>query len=331
MATDASETRYTASAYGYATWAEEPTPYEKQDAVAEHNHFGLLDDEIDFPNENPHTALPGGSPGRRGPHVNSPDPREYNFDVNFTVLDDRAPLEFALGQRTVTGVDTNADGTDEYTEHMFTEAPVLPTFTLQHQQEDLGLIEWFVGCKSDLTLSASSGEELQAAMSITAAGSDYDDAPASGDFVDDADLEIPEKAPFVFEHLGDVSMGADVVATINSFSLGWSNGLEANHHGDGRDAYSVKETTAADKYDMSITINVVDTAAYKRAKDNQEPVDVEIPLYRDGGPDYNDALFVRLKNCTIVDAPVGRPAEGDIESEIGIMPTDTEIEIRTPN
>lgn len=321
----ASEQGYASSAFGALAWGAESTPYTKSSDPTD--YFGLFTDEVELPNENPHTPLPGGTEDRRGPHVNSADPKNYEFEIPFVVLDDNAPLEYALGERTVTAVDVDGDGAADYDEHLFTERPKLPTFTLQHQHSELDFIEWFVGTKADLTLSASTGDELEASMNVMAASKQYDDAPASGDF---ASLGTPTKQPFKFYMKGDVTVGNDVLATVSGFDLSWSNGLEVNHHGNGRDGYSVKETTAAEKYDMSLTATIEDLSMYKRVADNAAPVDVEIPLYRDDGPEYTDALIVRLKNATLVDAPMPNPAEGDLEHEIGILPTNTEIEIRTP-
>lgn len=305
--------RYAAATHGHVSFGIESNPYTQ--ASDPDQHFGLLDGDVSFPNENPVTSFAGA--GRRGPHVNSPDPRSYSFDVGFAVQDANAPLEVALGERTTTSQ-------TDYDEHVFTEATILPTMTVEHRQTDIGLTEWFVGCKADLDLEAQQGDPLSATLSLTGASREYDTNTSPGP------IEEPELSPYRFSMLGDVMLGSTHVANVSGVNLSWSNGLEADNHGSGRDAYKVKETTSGDKYDMSITAGVVDTSAYVAAAENDAPVDVEVPFYRDSGPDYADALIVRLLDCTVTDAPIPKGESGDIEQEIGLQPRNTEIEIREP-
>ena len=321
--------RYLQASKGQLSYGIEGTKYTKASNLS--THFGLVTEDVDTVNPNPHTPKTTGGE-RRGPYVTSPDPREFGFDVPFEIVDHEAPLEVALGQRTTTAEDPNNDGTDEYNKHLITEADKLPTMTVQHQQEDTDLQAWYIGAKADLELGANQGEALSATMSILAPQMDFDDTVTSGY----TDLSIPERSPYRFWMKGDVELteadsttSVKTVATVSGMSLSWDNGLEVNHHGDGRDGYSVKETTAAEKYDHSLTINPVDTDLYKRAAENQDPVDVEIPFYRDpSAANHYDALIIRLLDSTIIDAPLPNPSEGDLEAEVGILPTNTEIEIR---
>lgn len=321
--------RYFLSSLGQVSYGIEGTKYSKAGTLD--NWFGLMTEDIEPPNPNPHTPKSTGGK-RRGPYVQSPDERMYELEVPFEVLDHNAPFEVALGQRTTTAKDPDSDGTDEYNEHLITEADKLPTLTIQHQQEDADLQAWYIGGKSNLELSANEGEAVSASMSFMFPKMDFDDSVTSGY----TDLDIPQQSPYRFWMKGDVeltepgsSTSVKTLATVSGFSLSWDNGLEVNNHGDGRDGYSVKETTAAEKYDMSLTVTITDTDLYKRAANNDAPVDVEIPLYRDpSASDHFDAMIIRLKRATIVDAPAPNPSEGDLEAEIALQPTDTEIELR---
>lgn len=324
--------RYAQANKGQVSYGIESTSYSK--ASATDNYFGFVTEEVEVPNPNEVTPMATGGE-RRGPHVNAPDVTEYEFEIPFAILDHNAPFEVALGQRTVTAKDP--DGTsgsgDEYDEHLITEADKLPTMTVEHYQEDLDLKEWFVGSKTSLQLEAEQGEALSATLSALAAQRDYDDVATSA-----TDLSVPSNvSPYRFWMKGDVTLTdssdttVDTLATVSGMDLSWDNGLEAQHQGNGREAYSIAETTAAEKYDMSLTVNVVDTDLYKRAAEDKAPVDVEIPFFRNpGASTVTDALYVRLKECTVTSAPIPKAGEGTVEAEIGLAPRDTEIEIRTP-
>lgn len=326
--------RYAQANSGQVSYGIEDASYSK--ASATDDYFGLVTEDVEVPNPNEVTPMATGG-SRRGPHVNSPDAAEYEFDVPFQVLDHNAPFHVALGDLSVTeGVDP--DGTtgsgDEYDEYLFTEADRLPTMTVEHYQSDLDFREWFVGSKASLQLEAEQGETLSATLSVLAARREYDDAATSS-----TDLSIPSgKSPFRFWMKGDVSLSnpddgssVDTLATVSGMDLSWDNGLEAQHQGDGREAHAIAETTAAEKYDMTLTVNVVDTDLYKRAAEDEAPVDVEIPFFRNpGASTVTDALYVRLKECTVTSAPIPKAGEGTVEAEIGLAPRDTEIEIRTP-
>ena len=325
------EDRYFAASLGQVSYGIEGTKYSKAGTLD--NYFGLLTEDIEPPNPNPHTAKATGGK-RRGPYVNSPDAKEYELEVPFEVLDHNAPFELALGERTTTAKDPDDDSTDEYNEHLITEADKLPTATIQHQQTDADLQAWYIGGKSNLELSAQQGEALSGSMSFMFPKMDFDDAVTTGY----TELSIPEISPYRFWMKGDVELtdpaddsAVKTLATVSGFSSSWDNGLEVNHHGDGRDGYSVKETTAAEKYDHSLTVTIVDTDLYRRAANNEASVDIEIPFYRDpSATDHYDALIVRLLDCDIVNAPMPNPSEGDLEAEIAVQPTNTEIEIREP-
>ncbi|MFC7196970.1 hypothetical protein ACFQL4_23780 [Halosimplex aquaticum] len=193
--------RYAQASQGQVSYGREGTAYER--AGATDSYFGIITDDVEVANPNEATPM-ATSGGRRGPHVNSPDPRTYELEVPFLVLDANAPFEFALGNRSETS--KNPDGTDgsgdEYTEHLFTEADRLPTMSIEHQQADMDFTEWFVGTKANLELSAEQGEPLEATMSMTAADREYDDASSSA-----TDLSIPQgRSPFRFWMAGDVTL-----------------------------------------------------------------------------------------------------------------------------
>jgi hypothetical protein len=323
--------RYFAASLGQVSYGIESSKYSKASDLS--NWFGFVTEDVEPPNPNPHTAKSTGGQ-RRGPYALSPDAKEYELEVPFEIVDHNAPLEVALGQRTTTAKDPDGDSTDEYNEHLITEQDKLPTLTLQHQQEDADLQAWYIGGKANLEISAQQGEAVTGNMSFMFPKMDFDDAVTSGY----TSLSIPQKSPFRFWMKGDVELtdpaddsSVKTVATVSGFSCSWDNGLEVNHHGDGRDGYSVKETTGAEKYDHSLTVTVVDTDLYRRAAENKEKVDVEIPITRDpSAPTPYDAMYIRLLGCKIVDAPMPNPSEGDLEADIALQPTNTEIEIREP-
>lgn len=321
--------RYLNASKGQISYGIEGTAYSK--AASLNTHFGLVTDDVEPPNPNPHTAKSSGGQ-RRGPYVNSPDAKEYEFEVPFELVDHNAPLELALGQRTTTAKDPDGDGTDEYNEHLITEKDKLPTATLQHQQKDADLQAWYTGCKANLELNAQQGEALSGNLSILSPSMDFDDTVTTGYTT----LSIPQISPYRFWMKGDVELtnasdgtAVKTLATVSGISLSWDNGLEVNHHGDGRDGYSVKETTSAEKYDHSVTLTVTDTDLYKRAANNEASVDIEVPFFRDpGATSHYDAVYIRLLDCELIDAPIPNPADGDVEAEVGVLPTNTEIELR---
>lgn len=318
--------RYAQASEGYESFGIEGTAYTKASSLGE--HFGLIRDDVDYPNPNPQTSMTTGGEGRQ-PYVNSADAIDREFDITATAIDANAPIECALGTRTTTS-ETDHDV------HLFEEADVLPTATIEHVQEDIGLVEWFIGCKASLSISASEGDAVTFDFSWTAADHEFEESLGN-----ESPPNPPELDPYRFNMIGEITLanpsdGSTVkpVATPNSVDLGWDNGNETRHHGQGREAYAVAETTAEGKYDMSMDVDVEDTDLYRRAAQNDVPVDVEIVFDRDFGYDAStmtDCVIVRLKNCTISDAPIPNASEGVVEASIALMPTDTEIEIRLPN
>ncbi len=322
--------RYAQASQSQVSYGAESTAYSK--ASPTDSYFGLLTDDVEVVNPNEVTPM-ATSGARRGPHLNSPDARTYEFEVPFLVLDHNAPFEYALGSRTSGSASTS--GGTSYTEHIISESDRLPTMTVEHQQADLDFKEWFVGSKANLQLQAEQGDPLSATMSMTAASRSYDDAATS-----DTSLSVPQsKSPFRFWMTGDVTLSdpsddstVNTIATVSGIDLSWDNGLEAQHVGNGRDAYAVAETTGAEKYDMTISVQVEDTSLFTRAAEDKAPVDVEVPFHRPPGQsELTDALIVHLYDCTVTSAPIPAPSEGVIEADVGLAPRDTEIEIREPS
>lgn len=316
--------RYAQSTEGRETYGIEANSYDK--AADTSDHFGLVRDDVDYPNPNPQTAMTTGGVGRQ-PYVNSPDPIEREFDISATVIDEHTPFELAFGIRT-------SVSETSYEKTIFKEGDVLPTATIEHVQDDLGLVEWFIGCKASLDISASSGDALVADFSFTPMDHDYEE-----DTTNASTLSVPELDPYRFNMIGEVTLanpgdGSTVksIATPNSIDFSWDNGNEVRHHGKGREGYAVAETTASDKYDMSMSIDVEDLDLYRRAAEDEAPVDVEVVFDRDyGWEDPADAVIIQLKDCTVTSAPVPNQTEGVVEADIELLPTDTRIEVRTPN
>lgn len=324
--------RYFQASEGQLSYGIEGTKYST--ATDATTYFGLIREESTPPNPNPQTPMStDGTP--RKPYVNSPDPIEYQWTIPFNVLDHEAPFEVALGSRTTTT--KNSGSSNEYTEHLIETASRLPTMTVQQNQVDAGLEAKYIGTKSNLTLSFSQGEPVNAEMEVMAATQTYSEnvttAPTLGS------SGVPQKTPFRFHHVGDVTLsdpsdGSTIksLATISSGEAGIDNGLEADHH-KGREAYAIVEGSAEDIFDSSMDFTIEDLDLYKRAADAAAPVDIEVPFVREtdsGTSTAIDAMYLRLLGCDITNAPVPDAGEGSLVPSIDVQPTDMEIEIRTP-
>lgn len=332
--------RYAQASKGFESYGIEGTAYTKASDTS--TPFGLVRDDVDYPNPNPQTSMTTGGAGR-GVYTHSPDPISREFDLSATVVNTDTPFELALGTRTESSEDpdaTPASG-DEYTKAVFTEADILPTATIEHVQDDLNFVEWFIGCKANLSISASSGEALTADFSFTATDHDFDDSgTATPSMTVPADL--PDDDPFRFNMIGSISMSRSTnsssvttIATPNSIDFSWDNGNEVQHHGQGREGYAVAETTAEDKYDMSMNVNVENTDLYNEAAQDNALVDVEVVFDRDyqypaDVASVQDGVIIRLNECKVTSAPIPNPSEGVIETDISLVPTSTEIEVHTP-
>ena len=324
--------RYLLGSRGRLDFAIEADKYTKE--TTGFQEFGYTPDEIDVPNENPHTPLPTG--GESGPVLNSPDQREHEIPVTSVPTDENPPLQTVLG-----AVETGEDLDAGYNFWKFTEDRPLPTMTVRHVQEDADLVAYYVGAKSNLDVTASQDEHVNFDYTITAARQEFDPEESAPELSTDLETDL---TPYRFEMLGTVEMTdpdndslIKEVATITSIDLSWDNGLEANHHGrgdsddpeEGREAYSVSEETNAERYDWSMDIKVTDTELYERAAQNEAPVNVEIPIGRvvDTGT-ITDGIIIRGFDCDVTDAPMPNQAEGSLEATIGILPLSSEIEIR---
>lgn len=324
--------RYALASKGSLQYAIEATSYTAESSGFE--DFGVTNEDVEPPNENPQTAMPHGG-HRRGPFVYGTDARDHEFDVPAIVHGPSAPLEIALGSRTESTVDVDGDGANDYRSHEFNEADRLPTATLRHVQEDLDMVGYYSGCKANLDLSWSQGDPLSMTMSIVAAALEYDETESAPSVSPTLDTTV---SPFMAHMAGTVTMedpgdGSLIkeVATVNGGDLSWDNGLEAQHHGGnaGRDAYSVAETAGAEKYEMSLDWNVTDTDLYERAYNNDAPVDVRIPFAREElNGTIIDGVIVTLEEAIVTDGPAPDPAEGILEGTVGLAPRNTTVEIR---
>lgn len=320
--------RYALAGEGGVTYGIESEPYEQ--AAEADTDPGITSEDIDPPNPNEHTAMPHGGAGR-SVFVNSPDEKDYEFDVPTTVHDENAPFETALGSRTETD-----EG--DYTKVLIEEASRLPTATWRHFQYDLDFVAYYVGAKASLDIEWSEGDPLQATFSNTAAALVYDPEESPDEYDTGLDRTV---SPYRAHMAGDLTLSEPDngiqkdVATVSGGALSWDNGLESQHHGGdpGREAFAVAETTSADgRYDWSFTANITDAGLFEFAYENDVPLDLEVPFVRgeDGGT-MTDAVIIRGKNGVITDAPISSPSEGVIENDITYLPRSTEIEIRVPN
>jgi len=322
--------RYLLASRGVVTYGIEDPPYDKADPAE--TEFGVTSEDIDPPNENPQTPMPTGG-HRRGPYVFSPDEKDHEFDVPTVVHNADVPLECALGSRTTST--QNAGDADEYERHLFEEAARLPTMTVRHVQDDADFVAYYVGAKANLDVSWSQGDPLEMSLGLVAAALKYDDAEAAPSFNPTLATDV---SPFRAHMAGDVVLSdpsddstIKELATVSGGDSSWDNGLEAQHHGDGRGAYAVAETTAAEKYDHTLTWNVTDTDLYERVHTDDALVDVEVPFARETvNGTIVDGVIIRYLDAKLIDGPMPNPSEGVLEGDVSIAPRTTEIEIRNP-
>jgi len=299
-------------------WGAEATSYTKATEVK--TPFGLITSAIDWPVANPKT--PKGTAGhRRGPFLYSADEYDLSFSIPFEVLDANVPFQCALGKaEAVTGTG--------YTGKKFTELDTLPTITVQHWQADTTLLESFIGCKADLSLSAKRGEALVATMDFVAASREVSTTTSSFPTV-----TVPSLQPYRFWMIGGLAkVGSTALASVTSVDLKWSNSLSAMGGDGARGAYVISEDEAEGKYDMQIGFLPTDASQFAAAWANGDPVDITIPFIRAGSTvtAATDAVIITLEDCVIMDAPIPLADKGSLESTLIVGPKDTSIEIRVP-
>ena len=318
--------RYTLADEGQASFDMEATPYTK--AADPTKYFGLLTEDIDFTGgQNPLTPRSTGGT-RRAPFCHSVETKEYAFSIPILPIDANVPLEIAMGERNITDI-LDGESVKVGERHRFTEADILPTATIQHDQKDLDLSEWFIGTKASVSFEAAIGDPVQITLDCLAARHEYDD-----EVTEFPDLEIPTaKCTFEFlMHEGILYDGEPFLA-VAGITHGIDNGLEALFHGgQKREAYAIGETTNADKYDTTITAKILDLKQYLAAVENEARVDIVLPFVRGKSADetINDAIILTLKDCKIMSANIPFQAEGNLEHEIELAPLDTIIDIMVP-
>ena len=315
--------RYLHGVQGQVSWGVEGTAYTKATTVT--NVFGLVGGSIQWPTANPLSAEPTAG-HRRAPYLHAREQYDHSFSVGYKVQGGALlPWACALGA-------SDAISGTGYTGFKYSEADRLPTITVEHDQKDANLQEFFVGCKSDLRLSAKQGEALQATQDFVAASRSITAGTPSF-----PEISIPTIDPYMFWQTGIVTLKdgstVDKVASVSGFDLGWKNGLEAKNAGGGRDAYYVVENEVAGRYDMKLTITPTDKTFYDLAVANNASIDVEIPLIRTGASTAaaTDAIIIDLLDCQIIDAPIPLTEKGEVQSEITIVPLETEIYQRIPS
>lgn len=312
--------RYLQASKSQVMWGAETTAYTKASTIT--NPFGLIPGDIDFPAANPKTAR-GTAGSSRGPYVYSKDEYDLKFGLTFHIVNAALPFACAVGAGTA------VSGTG-YTGTKFSDADLLDTITVRREQKDASLVEDFVGCKADLTLSAKQGDAVTAKMDFLAARRDTDD-----DAEDFTTLNIPTTQELRFWMLGAVTLKNSssldkTLATITGFTLGWKNGLKAYNHGNGRNAYCVAEEESEGRYDMSLDFNAVDNSLYVAALEDEREVDIVIPIIRTGTSiaDMKDGMIITLNDCDILDAPLPHKGKGLITGTMKVAPRSTSIEVR---
>jgi len=310
--------RYALADQGQVSYGVEATPYTKEAAA---KYFGLLSEDIEFPGgQNPQTRLKARGT-KRGPYIHSPDIKEYGWPMPIIPIDHNIPLEIAIGERLI----TSETG---YDKHLFKESDILQTATIEHVQKDLDFAEWFIGSKASISsMKAAVGDPVSIDMDITSAKHEFDDTGGHTPPI----LGLPKKTPFMFWMVCGVEYGAKEIATINSFDVSIDNGLTPRHHGCNREAYTIVEDTSADKYEVTLGIDIVDTDLFKEAAEDGALKNLTIPIPRrvDTGV-MVDGMIIRLEDCKIPEANIPSPAQGPVETDITVLPLGIEIEIRTP-
>ena len=330
--------RYLLGSQGVVLWQSETDAYESEVTddgtnitnLGDFDELGFSTEDIELPNENPHTPMPTG--GFDGPYVNSEDPREHTFDAGTVLVDENAPFEHVLGAEEVD------ESAVEYDAYIYTPSRPVPTMTVIYQQEDADLLVPDVGCKADATISWSMEDPLEVSYSITAASQDVDAIENLGTAEYTPGIETGLQ-PFRSEMLGTVSLSEGLtkeIATITGGEIAYTNGHEVNHHGDGREGYSVSEETNAERYDISLDYKPTDDELFEHAATNGDLVDIEIPFTRaEASGTITDGVIISLDDCTITDAPMPQASEGSLESSFSVLPSHATdagmtIEIRRP-
>lgn len=318
--------RYALADEGQATYAIESSAYSKESTVDQ--YLGYLTEDISFPGgQNPHTQHSSGGTDRK-PYNQSPDVKEFDFEIPILPYDSNIPLEIAIGSRAQEDI-TDDDGAKVGTRHKFRLGNTLPTATIRHDQKDLGVSEWFIGTKASLDIEASIGDPLQMTLNCMAAKHEFDDAPESF-----PSLELPkQKSLFRFHMRKGITLGADPLLALSGFSASIDNGLEALYHGENnRDAYAIAETTNSDLFDVTLNATILDLDLYKKAVNNESKVDIEIPIIRGEAEDgtNNDGVVVRFLNSNILTADIPFQSEGNLEHDIEVAPEGFEVDILEP-
>lgn len=330
--------RYLQAGKSQVSYGIEGTPY--TEAADLTKYFGLVSDDVELPNPNPYKRHP--HTGRK-PYTRSPDEKTLEFSVSGLLLDGNTPFQCALGKLTQTSVDPNGNpgSGDEYTKFLFEYDDELPTITVRRQQIDAGtgLNERFIGCKAGLDLSWAMGEPLKWTFNFMAASHAYSEGVGAL-----VNLGVPTtRVPLRAWHQGDIllknpSGGATLatLATVKGGQVTVNPGLASNHHGKGRYAYSVSEDgEPGELYTSKLTVIPTDLTLWKRARDDDIAVDVEVPF--DTGVTFpannhfRHGALLRFKDAKIVEASMPRKVAGKIEHDVVFDPNNVEIEVHVPS
>jgi len=320
--------RYVRAELGETDWLKETSAYSIEAGTG--NLFGYITDDVDFVNPNTQTPMASAGQSRR-PYMNSSDQREYSFSMSVIPVNPLIPFEMALGERSKSSGIT--DGGAGYT-YTWNDDDKLDTFTIKHYQSGFDsqtLEERYGGCKASFGITGSANEPIEVSFDIMAAKH----TAKSGVSASYPPQDLSQSGVYKFHMLEDVTFSGATTSLsgiINSFDFSWDNGLEARFNqseGSGvqnREAYSIVETTAAEKYDMSINVDVVDMESYMRAYEDDEDFNLILTFWKDD-TDKTDGMKITLSGCTISDSPMPLRSEGHIDTDIELMPKWTEIEM----
>ncbi len=311
---------------GEVSYGIEGTPYSEASDLSK--YFGYVQDEVDFPGgHNPHVAMNSAGTSRK-PHHNASDNKEYEFDIPVIPYNENIPLEVALGSKTQTDI-TNDSSDIVGQKYTFEETNTLPTMTVAHAQQDLGVLEKYIGAKASLSVEAAIGDPLTMTLECMAQSHTYTESPGSYPAT-----EVPStKDPYRFHMRQGVMYDETPLLSFAGFSFTLDNGLEAQHHGDNaREPYSIVESTSTDKYDLTLTSKILDLDLFKKAADDSAEINVTIPFVRGKSSDgtINDSIEFVFSNCTIASHNLPLQNEGALETDIELMPTSVMAVIKVP-
>lgn len=254
--------------------------------------------------------------------------REYQGGDIPVVLQDGAPVAYALGNDSVSG---SGPYTHTLTAKMDGRPP---TQTLEATYYGRGggsdFVRTFAGATpNECTLETNNDDELTATLSYWAMGVTTGTSPTTG-------ILVPSDDPWLFaDASSQLSLFGTPFARFQDFSLSISNNLEEGRYiapasthptGDSRDPYELTYGNA--EYELTATLAIEDDALYQELiNPSAGGFDAVIEFQR-GGSGY---LFrITCNGTNFTETPHEIPGEsGKVEVEATMNPDSTTIEVES--